>query len=163
MKDADAGAGDFDFLMGTWKVSHRRLKARLAGCEQWDDFDGTLAAQKILGGQGNIDDNVVNLPSGSYRAIAVRSFDAKTGTWAIWWLDGRNPHTFDPPVVGRFEHGVGTFYADDVFEGRPIRVRFRWTRTDTASPGWEQVFSPDGGRTWETNWVMSFARVASGG
>ncbi|TJV23098.1 MAG: DUF1579 domain-containing protein, partial [Mesorhizobium sp.] len=23
---------------------------------------------------------------------------------------------------------------------------------------WEQAFSPDGGKTWETNWIMDFAR-----
>ena len=155
----DAGLRDFDFLMGgTWRVSHRRLKARLAGNNEWEEFDGTLAAHKILGGQGNIDDNVLNIPSGSYRAFAVRSFDPKTRTWAIWWLDARNPHTLEPPVMGAFDNGVGTFYGDDTFNGRPIKVRFKWTRTNTPSPGWEQAFSPDGGATWETNWVMSFVR-----
>jgi hypothetical protein len=26
------------------------------------------------------------------------------------------------------------------------------------SPEWEQAFSADGGKTWETNWTMTFAR-----
>jgi hypothetical protein len=38
-------------------------------------------------------------------------------------------------------------------------VRFLWTRTDTESPRWEQAFSDDGGRTWETNWEMDFTRA----
>jgi hypothetical protein len=25
---------------------------------------------------------------------------------------------------------------------------------------WEQAFSPDGGRTWETNYVMHHTRIA---
>ena len=63
-------------------------------------------------------------------------------------------------MVGRFEAGIGTFYADDSFGGRPIRVRFLWTGTGTPSPRWEQAFSTDGGATWETNWEMDFTPAA---
>jgi hypothetical protein len=153
---------DFDFLTGRWHVQHQRLRERLAGCTEWDEFDGSCSAQPILGGQGNLDDNVLNLPAGSYRAVSVRAFDASTRQWAIWWLDARHPHRIDAPVVGSFEGGVGTFYADDTFDGRPIVVRYRWTDTLTTAPRWDQAFSPDGGKTWETNWRMVFARVADG-
>lgn len=151
---------DFDFLVGVWRVSHRRLVRRLGGSADWETFGGTCAGQSTLGGRGNMDDNVVELPAGIYRAVTLRAFDTATGLWAIWWLDGRSPHRLDTPVVGGFENGVGTFYADDSFEGRPIRVRFRWTETQTASPHWEQAFSADGGATWEINWTMRFTRVA---
>ncbi len=150
---------DFDFLIGGWRVLHRRLRERLAGSDEWQEFDGTCAMQTLLDGQGNIDDNVINLPAGAYRAASLRSFDAHTKRWAIWWLDARDPHTIGVPVVGGFDGGAGTFYADEIFNGQPIRVRFRWTDTNTPSPRWEQAFSPDAGRTWETNWTMSFVRV----
>jgi len=101
----------------------------------------------------------VNFPGGAYRAIAVRSFDAAKGTWAIWWLDHRSPHHLDVPVIGRFVNGRGEFLADDTFEGHPIKVRFLWLDTDTEHPRWEQAFSPDGGATWETNWCMRFTRA----
>ena len=61
---------------------------------------------------------------------------------------------------GRFEDGVGTFYGEDVFEGRPIRVRFLWSDITPVSARWAQAFSPDGGETWETNWIMDFTRAA---
>jgi hypothetical protein len=54
---------------------------------------------------------------------------------------------------------VGTFFAEDVSGGRPIRVRFRWTDTQTVSPLWEQAFSADAGRSWEANWTMRFHRA----
>lgn len=151
-------AHDFDFLHGHWRVDHRRLRERLTGGTDWDHFDGTCTAQPLLGGQGNVDDNLLHLPGGSYRAATLRAYDARTGQWAIWWLDGRHPHRLDVPMLGRFESGVGTFFAEDVWEGRPIRVRFRWTDTRTASPCWEQAFSADGGLTWEVNWTMRFHR-----
>ena len=67
---ASGGAADFDFFIGTWRVSHRRLRARLAGSQTWDEFAGTAAAWKILGGFGNIDDQVLEFPGGPYRAVS---------------------------------------------------------------------------------------------
>jgi hypothetical protein len=157
------GVTDFDFLIGDWIVQHRRLKERLTGSQEWVVFEGTTSVRKILGGIGNADDNVIGLPGDSYRALSLRTFDAQKGRWSIWWLDGRHPGQLDVPVVGVFEDGVGTFYAEDTLDGRPIRVRFRWTETGTNAPVWEQAFSPDGGESWETNWTMHFTRAAQPG
>ena len=89
----------------------------------------------------------------------LRAFDAKTRLWAIWWLDGRDAHrALDPPLKGRLRDGVGTFDADDTFNDRPIRVRYIWSQITPTSAHWEQAFSPDGGTTWETNWISDFRR-----
>jgi hypothetical protein len=152
------GVSDFDFLVGSWRVHHRRLKERLAGNHDWIEFEGTCSMQKILGGAGNMDDNILDFPGGAYRAVTVRTYDSVKGRWSIWWFDSRNPSHLDPPVVGGFKNGVGTFYADDTFKGKPIRVRFLWTNLAT-KPHWEQAFSDDGGKTWETNWIMEVVRI----
>ncbi len=156
-----AGENDFDFFTGQWQVSHRRLKERLVGCNVWEEFSGACVVQKILGGFGNVDDNEVNLPSGAYRAVTLRSYDREARRWSIWWLDGRHPGNIDVPVVGRFENGIGTFYANDTFAGKPIRVRFLWTLPALDKPRWAQAFSTDSGDTWETNWIMDFVRVSA--
>src|SRR5690349_13456016 len=82
---------DWDWLVGRWSVRHRRLKARLAGCTEWEEFAGTSVLWHTLGGLGNVDDNVLELPGGTYRAVSVRAFDAETCQWSIWWLDARHP------------------------------------------------------------------------
>ena len=156
-----SNAHDFDFLFGHWQVRHRRLIERLADSDEWQEFDGSCTARPLLGGLGNVDDNILQLPGGEYRAVSLRSFDAQHKRWAIWWLDGRDPHRLDVPVVGGFSQGVGTFYAEDIFNGQPIRVRFRWTDTQSPSPQWEQAFSPDAGQTWEINWTMIFVRTST--
>jgi hypothetical protein len=154
------GLHDFDFLAGHWQVRHRRLKERLAGSQEWVEFDGTCHGFPLMNGWANADDNVLEMPGGEYHAVTLRSYDQETGQWAIWWLDGRFPSgPLEPPVKGRFENGVGTFYADDTFNGKPIRIRFIWSRITPVSAHWEQAFSPDGGKTWETNWQMEFRRV----
>jgi hypothetical protein len=150
---------DFDFEFGQWRVSHRRLKERLVKCDDWEEFKGISETRAVLGGSGNIEDNLLEFPSGPYRAIAVRAFDVTAQTWAIWWLSANNPHQLDVPVVGTFEDGIGSFFAEDALNGEPILVRFLWLRTNTESPRWEQAMSRDGGRTWETNWTMDFEKL----
>lgn len=154
------GAADFDFFIGDWTVTHRRLKERLNHCQEWEIFSGSCSTRKILGGAGNADDNVLNLPDNSYHAATLRSFNAATAMWSIWWLDGRHPDQLDVPVRGQFIDGIGRFYADDIFNGLPIRVRFLWTSAEADAPRWEQAFSCDAGITWEANWLMDFNKVA---
>jgi hypothetical protein len=150
---------DFDFLAGDWRVSHRRLKRRLAGNDEWELFDGTSRSWLLLDGAANIDDNVLKLPDGAYRAVSLRAYDPATDRWSIWWLDGRNPGVLDPPVIGGFSGGVGTFVGEDTFDGRAILVRFLWSDITDRSARWEQAFSADDGASWEVNWVMELTRA----
>ncbi|HEY6641831.1 hypothetical protein [Povalibacter sp.] len=147
---------DFDFIIGDWRVLHRRLNSRLTGCTDWTEFEGLSSTRKILGGFGNVEDNILGFPEGEVRAAAVRSFDRSARRWSIWWLDGRNPHQLDTPVVGEFTGNTGVFFADDSLRGLPIKVRFIWNANPGMNPTWEQAFSPDAGKTWETNWTMEF-------
>jgi hypothetical protein len=151
---------DFDFFFGCWTVKHRQLKRRLAGSTEWIAFGGTCTTRPILGGAGNMDDNVIAKADVAYRAATLRTFDAAADAWAIWWFDGRTPHgRVDPPMIGRFMDGIGTFFADGHYDGTPITVRFVWSHITATSCRWEQAFSPDGGKSWETNWIMDFVRT----
>lgn len=153
------GVTDFDFFIGDWQVRHRRLKERLLDCHEWLEFHGSTSVSKILGGTGNIDDNLLELPGGTYRAATLRVFDVDKGIWSIWWLDGRYPTHLDVPMQGKFINGIGEFYADDTFAGQAIRVRFLWSMPAPDQPRWEQAFSVDAGINWEINWVMDFQRT----
>lgn len=152
------GSGDFAFQTGSWRVRHCRLRRRLASETNWDEFDGSCRAFEVMGGAGNIDDHFLDDPAGAWRAATFRKFDPGAGLWSIWWFDSRFAE-LGPPVHGRFERGIGTFFGDDILDGRPIRVRFIWSEIDAGHARWEQAFSPDGGESWECNWIMAFERV----
>jgi hypothetical protein len=154
-------ARDWQWLVGNWDVQHRRLKERLAHNDEWEEFPGKSALWLTLGGLGTIDDNLLHLPSGSYRALGIRAFDPQTRQWSIWWLDGRNAGKIDPPVVGGFVGDKGTFVGSDTLRGKPITVRFRWHDIHSTRPHWEQAFSADDGATWEVNWVNFFTRTSA--
>jgi len=159
-ESAVPGLHDFDFLVGQWQAHHRKLKQRLANNHEWVEFEGTLSSQPLMGGYSNVDDTVLSVPGAPYRGVALRSFDAKTQQWSIWWLDSRTPSApMDPPMIGGFHNGVGTFYGDDTVAGKRVRARFIWSNITPTSCHWEQAASPDEGKTWETNWVQDITRV----
>jgi hypothetical protein len=151
-----ATAQDFDFFMGRWKVQNRRLRTRLAGSDEWEEFESTSVAHPILGGLGN-EDEFRTGHAGGFVGMSFRFFDPAQRRWSIYWADSRRPGELDPPVFGTFSGDIGVFEGQDVFEGRPIRVRFIWSGTRTRTPRWEQAFSADDGETWETNWIMDFS------
>lgn len=151
------GRADFNFLMGQWDVHHRRLRERLKGSTAWETFKGTSVTRKMLGGLGNLDDVILYHAAGPVEAIALRFFDPKAEQWSIYWADSVNGFQ-PPPVIGSFKEGRGEFYSQEAFEGKHILCRFIWSDITPTSCRWEQAFSADGGKTWETNWIMEFTR-----
>lgn len=149
---------DWDFLVGHWNVHHRRLRKRLVGNDDWDEFDGTLTNWPVLGGHGNVSDNVMNFPSGIVRGVGLRMYDTTSKEYSSWWIDTRDPSVLGTPVRGRMNNGVGTFIGDDTLNGRTIKTRVQWSEITARSARWEQSSSADGGTTWEINWISTFTR-----
>lgn len=98
-------------------------------------------------------------PSGEkWLGLAIRTFDQQKKQWSIRWLDNRNPPDFRP-LVGKFEDGVGLFsQVIETPDGQPLHVRFTWDEITANTARWQQAFSFDGGKHWETNWMMEFTR-----
>ena len=62
-------------------------------------------------------------------------------------------------MTGAFgDDGRGEFLSHEDYQGRMVLVRFHWTPGGPDEARWEQAFSADAGRTWETNWIMQFTR-----
>jgi hypothetical protein len=149
---------DFDFLIGKWTIHNRKLKTRLNNDEEWLEFDANCECRKILKGFGNTDQFFTEFDGVPFEGAAFRLFNPRTRLWSIYWAD-TNLVTLDVPQVGSFDGDVGTFYAEDVYEGKPIVVLFKWDKSNADAPVWSQAFSPDKGETWEWNWHMTFERT----
>ena|ERR1051325_2721327 len=158
MQTENDGRNDFDFLIGTWKVHHFRLAERLKGSTDWEEFEGNTVDKKLLNGLGNMDENILHRKTGAIHAISLRLFNPISKEWSIYWSTDLTG-TLDVPMIGGFKNEHGTFYSQEVFEGQHIYNRFIWSKITATSCQWEQAFSIDGGKTWETNWIMEFERI----
>ena len=152
------GSHDFDFQTGRWRIHNERLKDRLKRCTEWETFEATQEARLLPGSLGNIDDFFTEHWSG-FVGMSLRLYNAHTRKWSIYWASNRTAG-LEPPVVGSFDNGVGVFEGRQQLDGRPILVRFTWSNITTTGARWEQEFSPDEGKTWEKNWIMTMTRVA---
>src|SRR5580698_5908255 len=149
------GSHDFDFIYGKWRMPNHRLKTRLAGSHDWVDFVTCDEGSSLPGGIGDTDYWKASYWK-DFVGVTVRTYDPKTGLWRIYWVDNKfSEGVIQPPVVGKFDGNVGIFEGPDTFNGKPIIVRFTWTvnpKGSQVAAKWEQAFSADNGKTWETNW-----------
>lgn len=153
-----SSARDFDFHVGSWKISNRLLKPRLSNSSDWIEFESTCQTRKILSGYGNINEyrfqkNALPFEEG----IVLRFFNPQTRLWSINWADS-NSARLDVPVIGFFEGRVGTFFSNDTFGDAPFIVRAVYDASAPDAFVWSQAFSADDGKTFETNWIMTGRR-----
>jgi len=152
------GRRDFDFLFGKWRTHYRLLRERLRGNHDWYSCNGTSVIRAFWGGSGNLEDGDLHCPRRYIGGMTLRLYNARTHQWALWW-GTRDLGLVPPPQIGHFDSsGVGDFFARDTYRGKPIIVRFRWS-TVKGEPHFEQAFSPDDGKSWETNWTTDYTRA----
>lgn len=157
---ATSSARDFDFLQGSWQVQNRKLKQRLANCQEWDSFDSRITLEQTLLGQANVERYFAQFGEAPFEGMAVRLFNPSTRLWRIYWIDSNNPQMDEHPVEGCFTDGVGRFYALGDWHGQPIVVLYQWDAREPERPIWSQAFSADAGQSWEWNWTMHLTRAS---
>jgi hypothetical protein len=152
------GQADFDFEIGTWRTHLRRLTNPLSGSTTWVEYDGTSMMRKVGGGPANIVELDVRGAAGRIEGFSLRLYNPQSRQWSLHY-SSRTSGTLEPPVVGGFSNGRGEFYGHDTLNDRAIRVRFVISDITPTSCHFEQAFSADGGRTWETNWIATDTRL----
>lgn len=106
----------------------------------------------ILDGRFNLVELSVSGTAGRIEGAALRLYDPRSRQWSLNYANARSG-TLTTPVYGGFDdHGRGLFYAHDTLDGRAILVRFVITAT-AKEARFEQAYSADNGRSWETNWI----------
>ena len=156
--DRGDGQHDFDFNFGTWKTHVSRLEHPLSGSTTWVEYDGISHVGKVWDGRASLLELAVEGPAGRIEGAGLRLYNAETRQWSLNWVNSGDGAP-QKPMIGGFEHGRGEFYVSEPFEGRLILVRNSFSNITPTSSRFEQAFSADGGRTWETNWVMTFTRA----
>jgi len=154
------GSHDFDFLIGDWKAHVRRLPDRLNNSNAWDEYDGISNHHKLLDSNANFEQFEVTSPDKKLhiKAQTLRLYNPATRQWSIYLVDLDNGTLDTPPVVGGFTGKRGEFFHQETLKGRTILVRYVWLDLLPNSARMEQSYSPDGGKTWEVNWICELSR-----
>lgn len=151
------GQHDFDWDIGTWTTHQRRLLHPLTGSTTWVEYNGTDVVRKIWDGANS---GVVEAdgPSGHLEIFTLRLYNPESHQWSISFT---NPATgtMSIPSVGEFKNGRGEFYDQETYNGRTILLRFAVSDITPTSCRFEQAFSDDGGKTWETNFIVTETRA----
>ncbi|HEX2082650.1 MAG TPA: hypothetical protein VHF86_04090 [Xanthomonadaceae bacterium] len=99
-------------------------------------------------------------PAGRIEGASLRLYNPQTRQWSLHYASLRSG-MLTRPVFGGFRDGRGEFYGMEDLDGRAVLVRFVMSGIDTDTARFEQAYSADGGRTWETNWIATDTRVAA--
>ena len=154
------GSHDFDFLIGDWKAHVRRLPDRLNNSNVWVEYDGISNHHKLLDSNANFEEFDVTSTDKKLhiKAQTLRMYNPATRQWSIYLVDLDNGTLDVPPVVGNFTGKRGEFFHQELLKGRTILVRYVWLDLSPTSSRMEQSYSPDGGKTWEVNWICELSR-----
>jgi hypothetical protein len=151
------GQHDFDFHFGTWKTHVSRLVHPLAGSKEWTEYDGTSVVSKVWNGRASLFELDVSGPAGRIEGMGLRLYNPETHQWSLNWANSSDG-VLNKPMIGEFKNGRDEFFDQEEFNGRMILARNSFSNITPNSSRFEQAFSNDGGKTWETNWVMTFTR-----
>ena len=154
------GSHDFDFLIGDWRAHVRRLPDRLNNSNVWVEYDGISNHHKLLDSNANFEEFDVTSTDKKLRikAQTLRLYNPTSRQWSIYLVDLDNGTLDVPPVVGSFTGNRGEFFHQEQLKGRTILVRYGWLNLSPKSSRMEQSYSPDGGKTWEVNWICELSR-----
>jgi hypothetical protein len=155
------GQHDFDFHIGTWKTQVSRLSRPLTGSTTWVEYEGTSVVRKVWNGSASLLELDVDGPAGRIEGVGLRLYNPQSHQWSLNWAN-RSDGTMSPAMIGEFKNRRGDFFGQESFDGRAIYARNSFSDITPDSCRFEQAFSDDGGKTWETNWVMTFTRVKGG-
>lgn len=152
------GQRDFDFEIGTWKTSLKRLLSPLTGSTKWVEYEGTTIVRKVWEGNANLVELDVSGSAGNIKALSLRLYNPESRQWSLNFANIKGG-VMAVPTIGEFKNGRGEFYNQETLNGRAILVRFVIFDITPNSCRFEQAFSDDGGKTWEVNWIATDTRV----
>ena len=154
------GSHDFDFLIGDWKAHVGAFPIVSTTPIVWVEYDGISNHKKILDSNANFEEFEVTSTDKKLhiKAQTLRLYNPTSHQWSIYLVDLDNGTLGLPPVVGGFTGNRGEFFDQEEYKGRAILVRYVWLNISPKSARMEQSFSPDGGKTWEVNWICELSR-----
>jgi hypothetical protein len=151
------GAHDFDFEIGQWATHVKRLQHPLSASQSWVEYDGTTVGRSVLNGKGVLIELIMDGAGSHFEGLSLRLYNPESHQWSLNFANAASG-VLTTPTIGEFKDGRGEFYDQETYNGRAILVRFAISGITKDKVHFEQAFSEDGGKTWETNWIADDVR-----
>src|SRR5580704_11759909 len=152
------GQHDFDFNLGSWKTNMKRLQHPLTGSTTWVELGGTVVVRKVWDGRAQLEEVEADGPAGHFEDLGLFLYNPQARQWGLNFANSKVGVIGVPPTIGEFKNGRGEFYDQETLNGRAILVRIVWSDITPDSYKFEQAFSDDAGKTWETNIIATLTR-----
>jgi hypothetical protein len=129
------GAHDFDFNFGMWKSHITRLVHPLTESKESVELNGTVTVRKVWDGKAALEEMEADGPKGHWEGMSLFLYN--------------------------FHDGRGELYSQDTAAGRVVLVRGTWSNIAPDSHRYEEAYSSDGGKTWQTVFTADLTRQKS--
>jgi hypothetical protein len=131
-----------DFWLGSWTVT-------------WgDDQHGSNEITRILDGRV-IEENFDGAPTIDFRGLSHSVYSAHIGLWRQTWVDNGGAYWHFTGSVAP-DHFI--FAADDIADGRPIKLRMVFYNIAEDQLDWRWERSDDNGQNWQLRWQLHYTR-----
>lgn len=154
------GQHDFDFAIGVWRPQISRRLHPLTGSTTWIKYEGRTVIQKVWDGRAQLVELEADGSAGHLEILCLRLYNPQSHQWSLNYANSTDG-SLSPPVIGKFKDGHGDFLGQDQLHGKPIYVRNVISDITPSSMHFEQAFSEDAGKTWETNFIETLTRNQS--
>jgi len=148
------GSHDFDFLEGTWQISDAPADYFTRG-----PF-GRMVARIPAPRTATLEWYTREPDTVSDSGFVRMSYDSSSNQWMIQEAKSQTGSP-EPPLAGRFEHGIGSFIGPRERDGRKVLMRLTWTFNGLGSVRLERDFSADSGITWKKQSALGLRREST--
>jgi len=143
------GSHDFDFAFGAWKTHIRRRVHALSASNEMIELNGTVNARKVWDGRAQLEEIETDGPKGHWEGATLFMYNPGAHQWSMTFINS-SIGTFTNGLIGSFKDGRAELFATDTLDGRAILVRGTWSNLTPTTHRYEEAYSADGGKTWET-------------
>jgi hypothetical protein len=152
------GQHDFDFNFGSWKSHIKRRVHPLSGSSDVIELVGTVNTRKVWDGRAQLEEIEADGPKGHWQGMTLFLYNPQSHQWSQSFSSSA-AGTISGSLIGSFKDGCVELFAADTFEGRSILVRGVWSGITPASHHYEESYSDDGGKTWESEFNADLTKT----
>jgi hypothetical protein len=154
------GAHDFDFNFGMWKSHITRLVHPLTESKESVELNGTVTVRKVWDGKAALEEMEADGPKGHWEGMSLFLYNPQSHEWSQTFINSAQG-VFAGALTGSFHDGRGELYSQDTAAGRVVLVRGTWSNIAPDSHRYEEAYSSDGGKTWQTVFTADLTRQKS--